>query len=87
MSSVQYVVNISDVAGGIIPYRGSQMSAEGIVEASAFIYKYVETHGMTKLLDNFGSLLLPASHIVASLKDKYPNEATKIKLWQKLHGV
>jgi len=84
VSRYQYLI---DDANDMIPIRGSQMTAQGIVDNAAFIYKYVETHGMTKLLDNFRDLLLPASYLLESMKDKYPKEADKIKLWQKLHGV
>ena len=48
--------------------------------------KYIERHGMNKYLN---ALLISELHqvVLPQIKEKYPNEATKIKLWQKLHGV
>jgi len=52
-----------------------------------FVFKSIDKNGMIKFLDDFGSLLLDATHLIPAIKEKYPQDENKVKLWEKLHGV
>ena len=49
--------------------------------------EYVDLNGMTKLLDDTGLLLKMFPAVRKLLKQKYPQDENKIKLWEILQGL
>jgi hypothetical protein len=46
-----------------------------------------EKQGVTRLLDDYGDLILKNALLLKYIEEKYPQEKNKILLWKKLHGV
>jgi hypothetical protein len=68
-----------------IPCRGTQATPDTII--SDWLLAICEKQGVTRLLDDYGDLILKNALLLKYIEEKYPQEKNKILLWKKLHGV
>jgi hypothetical protein len=52
-----------------------------------FSHIFIDKYGICKFFDDFGGSLLNDYNFVQILKQNYPKDNNKIRLWEILHGV